>query len=63
MGLGSQRDGPAVLLPENRLGTEDSASPMTFLDGCEKSLPPCGFDPRPVQPLANRYPSPKRAGL
>ena len=27
----------------------------TGLDGCGKSRPPPGFDPRTVQPLASRY--------
>jgi len=30
----------------------------TSLDGCEKSRPPPGFDPRTVQPVANRYTGP-----
>ena len=30
-------------------------APRTGLDGCRKSLPPTGFDPRTVQPVANRY--------
>ena len=63
MGVGGQNDAPAVLLPENRRGTERSAIPMTGLDGCAKSLPTWGFDPRPVQPVTNRYPSSQRAGL
>ena len=29
--------------------------PRTGLDGCRKSLPPTGFDPRNVQPVASRY--------
>jgi hypothetical protein len=30
-------------------------SPRAGLDGCGKSRPPPGFDPRTVQPLASRY--------
>ena len=29
--------------------------PRTGLDGCGKSRPPPGFDPRTVQPAASRY--------
>jgi len=29
--------------------------PRAGLDGCEKSRPTTGFDPRTVQPVANRY--------
>ena len=29
--------------------------PRGGLDGCEKSRPPPGFDPRTVQPVASRY--------
>ena len=28
---------------------------MPGLDGCKKSRPPPGFDPRTVQPVASRY--------
>jgi len=30
-------------------------SPSAGLNGCGKSRPPLGFDPRAVQPVANRY--------
>jgi hypothetical protein len=29
--------------------------PRAGVDGCEKSRPPLGFDPRTVQPVASRY--------
>jgi hypothetical protein len=29
--------------------------PRAGLDGCGKSRPPPGFDPRTVQPVASRY--------
>jgi hypothetical protein len=29
--------------------------PRAGLDGCGKSRPPPGFDPRSVQPVASRY--------
>ena len=29
--------------------------PSVGLDGCGKSRPPLGFDPRTVQPVASRY--------
>ena len=29
--------------------------PRAGMDGCGKSRPPPGFDPRTVQPVANRY--------
>jgi hypothetical protein len=32
--------------------------PRARLDGCGKSRPPPGFDPRTVQPVASRYPVP-----
>jgi len=33
--------------------------PRAGLDGCEKSSPPPGFDPRTVQPVASCYPGPR----
>ena len=29
--------------------------PTNGLDGCKKSHPPPGFDPRTIQPVASRY--------
>ena len=29
--------------------------PRSSLDRCEKSLPPPGFDPQTIQPVASRY--------
>jgi len=53
-GVGGQRHAPAALSPGKsryplykRLG-----GPNAGLDGCEKSRPPPGFDPRTVQPVA-----------
>jgi hypothetical protein len=31
------------------------ADPRACLDGCGKSRPPHGFDPRTVQPVVSRY--------
>ena len=57
MGVGGQRHSPAAL-PKGktryplcwRLGR-----PRAGLDGCGKSRPKPGFDPRTVQPVASRY--------
>jgi hypothetical protein len=46
------------LYPLERPGTHctgDWVGPRSGLDGCEKSRPPLGFDPRTVQPVASRY--------
>ena len=43
---------------EERLGTHCTGGwvgPTAGLDRCGKSRPPPGFDPRTVQPVANRY--------
>jgi len=34
---------------------KDPVGPRAGLDGCGKSRPPPGFDPRTVQPEASRY--------
>ena len=57
MGVGGQRHAPAALTRE-RLGTNcigGWVGPRAGLDGCGKSRPPPAFDPRTVQPVANRY--------
>jgi hypothetical protein len=56
-GVGGQRHALAAL-PRERLGTHcigGSVGPRAVLDGCEKSPPPLGFDPRTVQPVDSRY--------
>jgi len=58
MGVGGQRHAPAALLPRKRPGTHiigDWVGPRAGLDGCGKSRPPPGFDPRVVQPVTSRY--------
>ena len=57
MGVGGQRHAPAAL-PWERPGTHcigGWVDPRAGLDGCGKSRPPPGFDPRTVQPVASRY--------
>ena len=56
-GVGGQRQAPAAL-PRERPGTHcigGWVGPRAGLDGCGKSRPPPGFDPRTVQPVASRY--------
>jgi len=58
MGVGSQRHAPAAFYPRERPGTHCSGGwvgPRVALDGCGKSQPLPGFDPRTVQPVASRY--------
>jgi hypothetical protein len=59
MGVGGQRHAPAALPPPpDRPGTHcvgGWVGPRAGLDGCGKSRPPPGFDPRTVQPVASRY--------
>jgi hypothetical protein len=57
MGVGGQRHAPAALLPGmtryplyRRLGSPQDRSGRML-----KVSPPPGFDPRTVQPVANRY--------
>ena len=48
---------PRPLYARERPGThciEGCVGPKGGLDGCGKSHPPPGFDPRTVQPVANR---------
>ena len=49
---------PRPLYPRERPGTDCTGGwvgPRVGLDGCGKSCPPPGFDPRTVQPVASRY--------
>ena len=58
MGVGGQSNAPAALPPGRRPGTHcigGWVGPRAGLDGCGKSLPPLGLDPRTVQPVASRY--------
>jgi hypothetical protein len=57
MGMGGQRHAPAVS-PRERPGTHcigGWVGPRVDRDGCGKSRPPPGFDPRTFQPVASRY--------
>ena len=57
-GVGGQRDAPAALPPGNRPDTHcigGWVGPGTVLNGCGKTRPPPGFDPRTVQSVASRY--------
>jgi len=56
MGVGGQRHAPSALPPRKRPGTHCTGGlvgPRAGLDGCGKSHPPLGFDPRTVQPIAS----------
>ena len=61
MVVGGQRDARAALPPSplrERRGTRCVGSWVehrTGLDGCEKSRPSPGFDPRAARPVASRY--------
>jgi hypothetical protein len=58
--LGGQRHSPAALPPGKRPGAHCAGGwmgPIAGLDGCRKSHPPPGFNPRTVQPVATRCPS------
>jgi hypothetical protein len=58
MGVGGQSHAQAAPYPRERTGTHcvgGWVDPRTCLDGCEKSRPLPGFDPRTVQPVASRY--------
>jgi hypothetical protein len=49
---------PRLLYLRERPGTHcigGWVGPRAGLDGCGKSRPPPGFDPRTVQPVASRY--------
>jgi hypothetical protein len=58
MGVGGQLHAPAALPPGKRPSTHcigGLVGPRVGLDGCGKSRPPPGFDPRTVQFVASRY--------
>jgi hypothetical protein len=58
MKVGGQIHAAAALPPGKRPGTHcigGLVGPRAGLDGCGKSRPPPGFDPRTVQPVASRY--------
>ena len=58
MGVGGQRHAPAALFPGKRPSTHyigGWVGPTAGLDGCGKSRPPPGFDPRTFQHVASRY--------
>jgi hypothetical protein len=59
MGVGGQRHAPAALPPGQDpvhiVKEAGYVDPGAGLDGCGKSRPPPGFDPRAVQPVASRY--------
>jgi len=49
---------PRPLYPQERLGSHcigDWVGLRAGLDGCGKSRPPQGFDPRTLQPVASRF--------
>ena len=49
---------PRPIYPRERPGIHcigGWVGPRAGLDGCGKSRPPPGFDPRTVQPVVNRY--------
>ena len=56
--VGGQRHAPAALPPRERPGTHCTGGwvgPRAGWDGCGKSRPPPGLDPRIVKPVASRY--------
>ena len=58
MGVGSQRHALSALPPGLRPRTHcigGCMGPRAGLEGCRKSRPPLGFDPRTVQPVASHY--------
>ena len=55
MGMGGQHHAPAALPPGKTRYPLYRKLGRAGLDGCEKSRPPRGFDPRTVQPVASRY--------
>jgi hypothetical protein len=54
MGVGGQLHAPAALPLKKRL-VRGWVGPRAGLDGCEKSRPTPGFDPRTVQLVMSRY--------
>jgi hypothetical protein len=58
MRAGEQRHTPAALPPGKRLDTNFTGGwvhPKAGLEGCGKSRPSPGFDPRTVQSIASGY--------
>jgi len=56
MGIGGQRHASAVLPPGKTPSTHCTGGwvdPSVGLEGCGKSRPPPGFDPRTVKPAAS----------
>ena len=56
--MGGQRHTPAALPPGKRFGTHcigGWVGPRADLDGCGKSRPSPGFDPRTFQHVASPY--------
>ena len=56
--MGGQRHAPAALPPGERPGTHcicGWVGTTAGLDGCGKSRPPPGIDPRSAQPVTSRY--------
>jgi hypothetical protein len=57
-GVGGQRHAPAGLPPGKKSLTHcigGRVGPRAGLDGCGKSRPTPGIDPRTVKPVASRY--------
>jgi hypothetical protein len=58
MKVGGQRHAPTALPPGKRPGTHfigGCVGPRAGLDGCVKSRPTPGFDPRTFQYVESRY--------
>jgi hypothetical protein len=58
MWVGGQRHAPPALPPGKRPDTHcigGWVGPRAGLDGCGKSRPPPGFDPRTFHPVASSY--------
>jgi hypothetical protein len=58
MGVGDQRHTMGALALGKRPGTHCRGGwvdPRAGLDGCRKSRPPPGFDPRTILPMASHY--------
>ena len=56
-GVGGQHHAPAALLPEKNRhhNIGDRMGPQGRSELVRKTLPPPGFDPRNVEPVASRY--------
>jgi hypothetical protein len=58
MGVGCQRHAPDALPPGKRTGTLSTGGwvcPRVGLEGCAKSRPPPGFNPRTAQHVVSRH--------